>query len=108
MVSPVSTRTHWMIRVISDVNALASSYVVFLFLGPVPESASKWRTSSSLVGRYSAFTDPSETAESLTQRLVEVNDALRAQRCTLADHHCVVSYIQENLHWRIQKVSSPC
>jgi hypothetical protein len=104
MTSLVPTHTHWMVRVVSDTNALASSYVVFLFLGHVPASTSEWRTSSSLVGRYSAFADPSERKESLTQKLVDVNEALRGKGCTLSDHRSVISYVQENLYWRIQKV----
>jgi hypothetical protein len=113
VMSPLSSPTsrEWVLKVISDLNALGETYVVLLFLGPVPlepgSGGLDWVKAKSCIGRHVAFgSDGNDPDELLIQTSIELNDELCERKLPSLGANEVVQYVQENLHWRIRTVSS--
>jgi tyrosinase len=104
MSSQEHTIIDWTLRVVSDQNALAGSYTVHFFLGPVPEAPVDWLEATSYIGQHFAFTDPNETDKMMIWSMVDLIEVLQDRGLSSLEPHVVVPFVQENLHWRVQKV----
>jgi hypothetical protein len=101
--------TEWTANFVMKEHELGQSYTVLLFLGPVPPTATQWRTSPSLVGVYSAHTSGTprpgeENAE--IEGNIALTGALRRSDLTSSNPEDVVPFLRRNLHWRVQKESA--
>ncbi|KAG8942201.1 hypothetical protein FRC00_011944 [Tulasnella sp. 408] len=108
-----STYTDWTARVHVNKYAAGCSFSVLIFLGPVPDDPSQWRTSESYVGAHHIFLNaqPEEcencrkTADAQVEGFVHLNKAIAARSgLNSYDPEVVEPYLKENLAWRILKV----
>lgn len=100
----------WSVRVRTSKFALGGSYSVLVFLGDVPEDPSAWFKSTSYAGAHYVFSSgggSGEGSDTLTQGFVSLDTSLAA-RSDLDPNNpkVVVPYLVNNVHWRVQKVSS--
>jgi len=105
----------WSARIHAKKYELGHGYIVLIFLGPVPDDPSKWRTSSSFVGAHVAFVNTEaeqcdncrDQAELVVEGFVHLNAAIaRLSGLSSFDPSVVTPYLRDNLHWRVQGVSS--
>jgi tyrosinase len=96
--------THWMLQIISDVNGLAGSYTIFLFLGAVPDDPEEWDASPSLAGQHNAFSSSEDQEECITQSVVYLDSFLKETHHNLPDAASVSAFVDKELRWRIKTV----
>jgi tyrosinase len=108
-----SALNDWTARIHFKKYELGGSFAVLLFLGEVPEDASKWRSCRSLVGSHHAFVNSAasqcdncrDQADIVVEGFVHLNSAIAAKSGLSSYDPGVVSpYLKDNLHWRIQAV----
>ncbi len=107
----------WTARIHVKKYAVGSSFSVLLFLGEVPENPADWRTSPHYAGAHHAFVNsaPQQCAncrrqqELVIEGFVHLNEAIAAHSgLGTFEPDAVQPYLQENLHWRVLKVSIQC
>ncbi|KAG8891242.1 hypothetical protein FRC00_014037 [Tulasnella sp. 408] len=108
-----STYTDWTARIHVNKYAVGCSFSVLIFIGPVPEDPTQWRTSESYVGAEHVFVNSQaeecencrNTAEAELEGFVHLNKAIAARSgLNSFDRAVVEPYLKENLAWRILKV----
>jgi tyrosinase len=105
----------WTVRIHFKKYELGGSFAVLIFLGQVPNDPSQWRTAPTFVGSHHAFVNSAasqcdncrDQADLVIEGFVHLNSAI-AERSGLSsfDPSVVTPYLKENLHWRVQAVSS--
>ncbi len=90
-------------------------YSILIFLGEVPQDQEPWRSCSTFVGAHYAFVNSNpdqcgncrEQEELVVEGFVHLNEAI-AKHSGLSSYEpsVVVPYLKNNLHWRVQSVSS--
>ena len=94
---------------------VGGSFSVLLFLGAVPVNLTRWRQSPHYAGAHHAFVNstPQRCANCRRQGnmviegFVHLNEAIaRLSRLNSFDPTAVKPYLQENLQWRVLKVSA--
>ena len=104
----------WTARIRFKKYALGCSFSVLLFLGEVPEDPAEWRMSPNYAGAHHAFVNSApqrcancrRQAELVIEGFVHLNEAIASHSgLGTFDPDAVKPYLQENLHWRVQKVS---
>ncbi|KAI0251651.1 photo-regulated tyrosinase [Lactifluus subvellereus] len=101
----------WTVRVHFKKYELGQSFAVLIFLGEVPDDASRWRTCPSFVGAHVAFVNSAadqcgncrQQADVVSEGFVHLNSTI-ARRSGLSSYepNVVTPYLRDNLHWRIQ------
>jgi len=107
-------RLDWFIRIRVKKFQLAQSFTILIFLGPVPEDAADYRTSDSFIGSHSEFvnSDPEhcanckDSANLITEGFIDLDDSLERLGQGEKTEEEIEKYIHDQIHWRIQKVSS--
>ena len=108
-----SAKTYeWSARIRFDKFELRSSFTVLVFLGPVPEKTSEWRSCPNYVGGHRAYVDNSELAEYEAGRAPCVSEGFVQLNRTIAalsglksfEPAAVEPYLKRELSWKIQKV----
>lgn len=107
-------REHWYIRVRAGRFALGTSYTILLFIGAVPDQQSEWREAPTLVGFHSIFSSRHQQQcgncvaqnDAVNEGVVHIDDKLEELGLTGKSDDEIEAYLKEELHWRIQKVSS--
>ncbi|KAI0712434.1 photo-regulated tyrosinase [Earliella scabrosa] len=103
----------WTARIRFKKYALGCSFSVLLFLGEVPEDPAEWRMSPNYAGAHHAFVNSApqrcancrRQAELVIEGFVHLNEAIASHSgLGTFDPDAVKPYLQENLHWRVQKV----
>jgi tyrosinase len=87
---------------------LGQSYMVFIFLGDVPDDPEQWFTSPSFVGFHAAYTytdHSSDQKANVISSLVGLNHNIAKQSGLSSFEPSVVApFLENNLHWRAQLV----
>ena len=104
----------WTARIHVKKYEVGGSFSVLLFLGTVPANPAEWRTSPHYVGAHHAFVNstPQRCAncrrqgDLVIEGFVHLNEAIaRLSHLNSFDPSAVKPYLQQNLHWRVLKVS---
>lgn len=112
--TPSSDYWEWTARIRVKKYALGGSFSVFIFLGAVPEDPADWRSSPHYVGAHHAFVNSSpqrcancrRQADLVIEGFVHLNEGIaRLSGLPRLTPDVVKPYLQENLHWRVRKVS---
>ena len=106
-------RLDWFIRVRVKKFQLGQSFTILFFLGSVPDDVAQWRTSPHLIGSHSEFvnSDPEHCANCkeniniITEGFIDLDDSLERLGHGNDTEEAIEKYIQDEIHWRIQKVS---
>ncbi|KAJ7234350.1 hypothetical protein B0H12DRAFT_1028006 [Mycena haematopus] len=104
----------WRVHVQAETHALGGSYSIYIFLGEVPNEPEEWMASSSFVGVFDVFTltDPDNCPNcranltAMTEGVVYLGDALEKASVNSQETQDVVSYLKENLEWRLAQVTN--
>lgn len=107
---------HWQVFLRVKNFALTGTWGIHVFLGELPASTADWLLSDSRVGTVTMLSNQSRQncancvaqAEEgiLVTGSVPLNEALEERGLDVGDTNAVVSYLKENLSWRVVKVSS--
>ena len=93
---------------------LNGSYFVYIFLGEPTDDTEEWPLDEKLVGTHCVLAPSDQSAEMEDRDLIvagavplskALSDAVKAGDLESLDEIDVAPYLQENLHWRIAKVS---
>ena len=106
-------RLDWFIRVRVKKFQFGQSFTILFFLGSVPDDVAQWRTSPHLIGSHSEFvnSDPEHCANCkdniniITEGFIDLDNSLERLGHGNSTEEEIEKYIQDELHWRIQKVS---
>nr|BAD51402.1 photo-regulated tyrosinase [Polyporus arcularius] len=103
----------WTARIRVKKYAVGGSFSVLIFLGAVPEIPADWRSSPHYVGAHHAFVNRTpqrcancrRQADLIIEGFVHLNEGVvRLSGLSRLTPDVVKPYLQENLHWRVQKV----
>lgn len=89
---------------------------MFVFIGKeseIPHDPKRWSKGPTLAGCVDIFVNSKpehcancmENADLATEGYVQLNEALQNSVHSVEDDDVVKSYLRENLHWRVAKVS---
>jgi len=105
----------WTVRIHFKKYELHQSFAVLIFLGQVPDESSQWRTSPTFVGAHVAFINSAANqcancqaqADVVSEGFVHLNSAIaKCSGLSSYEPDVVAPYLRENLHWRVQSVST--
>jgi len=105
-------RLDWFIRIRAKKYQLKQSFTVLFFVGQVPNDAAHYRSSPNLIGSHVEFvnSDPErcanckDSANSITEGFIELDTALERLGHGAKTEQEIEKYLQDNLHWRIQRI----
>ncbi|KAJ7775767.1 tyrosinase [Mycena maculata] len=108
----------WTARIQVKKYEVGGSFSVLLFLGAVPDDPKQWRSSPNFVGAHQAFVNsvPERCAnchrnrDALVEGFVHLDEGI-IEHSGMGEHgglgslepNDVEPYLEENLHWRVQK-----
>jgi len=105
-------RLDWFIRVRVKKFQFGQSFTILFFLGAVPEDVAQWRTSPHFIGSHGEFvnSDPEhcanckENANMITEGFIDLDNSLERLGHGNNTEQEIEKYIQDEIHWRIQKI----
>ena len=103
--------TEWSAAVgVSKFGANGQSFIVRLFLGPIPDDPRDWATSLDTIGSFAVLPPPIQPSlpagNFITYYELSLTKSLNARRLDGQDIGATSEYLKNNLQWRVQLVSS--
>jgi len=104
----VSQIKEWSVAIMVLKSALPGlRFLIQIFLGDIPDNPLDWSTSESLVGTFAVMPPPAGgTSDVTVYNEISLVNKLAINGYDGQDVDATVGYLKENLHWRVQLVSS--